>query len=171
VHPEGLFGFASPSRAVTCGDVILPRACGYHRAFSNDVIADDTMQYGASGRIRTFDRSVRSRVLYPAELRMHRITCALSCFSLTNAVLPDNIEKSGASGRIIRLRLTLSGHRLMATLSFLVPAAITALSVMTSSLTTLCNMVHPEGFEPSTARFVAEYSIQLSYGCTELLVR
>jgi hypothetical protein len=57
------------------------------------------------------------------------------------------------------------------TLSFLVPAAITALSVMTSSLTTLCNMVHPEGFEPSTARFVAEYSIQLSYGCTELLVR
>ncbi len=27
---------------------------------------------GASGRIRTSDRSVRSRVLYPAELRMHR---------------------------------------------------------------------------------------------------
>ena len=26
---------------------------------------------GASGRIRTSDRSVRSRVLYPAELRMH----------------------------------------------------------------------------------------------------
>ena len=30
---------------------------------------------GASGRIRTSDRSVRSRVLYPAELRMHRKTC------------------------------------------------------------------------------------------------
>ena len=30
---------------------------------------------GASGRIRTSDRSVRSRVLYPAELRMHRETC------------------------------------------------------------------------------------------------
>ncbi len=29
-------------------------------------------EYGASGRIRTSDRSVRSRVLYPAELRMHR---------------------------------------------------------------------------------------------------
>ncbi len=29
---------------------------------------------GASGRIRTSDRSVRSRVLYPAELRMHRDT-------------------------------------------------------------------------------------------------
>jgi hypothetical protein len=26
-------------------------------------------------------------------------------------------------------------------------------------------MVHSEGFEPSTARFVAEYSIQLSYEC------
>ena len=31
-------------------------------------------EYGASGRIRTSDRSVRSRVLYPAELRMHRET-------------------------------------------------------------------------------------------------
>ena len=26
-------------------------------------------------------------------------------------------------------------------------------------------MAHSEGFEPSTARFVAEYSIQLSYEC------
>ncbi len=32
-------------------------------------------EYGASGRIRTSDRSVRSRVLYPAELRMHQETC------------------------------------------------------------------------------------------------
>ena len=28
--------------------------------------------YGASERIRTSDHSVRSRVLYPAELRVHR---------------------------------------------------------------------------------------------------
>ena len=31
-----------------------------------------TSQDGAPGRIRTFDRSVRSRVLYPAELRVHQ---------------------------------------------------------------------------------------------------
>ena len=41
---------------------------------------------GASGRIRTSDRSVRSRVLYPAELRMHQDTA----FDIVN----------GASGRI-----------------------------------------------------------------------
>ncbi len=39
------------------------------------IIADVVEKYGASGRIRTSDRSVRSRVLYPAELRMHRGYC------------------------------------------------------------------------------------------------
>ena len=42
---------------------------------------------GASGRIRTSDRSVRSRVLYPAELRMHQGGTALEIVN-------------GASGRI-----------------------------------------------------------------------
>ena len=32
-------------------------------------------------------------------------------------------------------------------------------------------MVHPGGFEPPTARFVAEYSIQLSYGCIGEMLR
>ncbi len=31
------------------------------------------LEYGASWRIRTSDRSVRSRVLYPAELRMQNL--------------------------------------------------------------------------------------------------
>ncbi len=34
-------------------------------------------------------------------------------------------------------------------------------------ITAVQNMVHSGGFEPPTARFVAEYSIQLSYECTE----
>lgn len=34
-------------------------------------LIDRVLLYGASRRIRTSDRSVRSRVLYPAELWMH----------------------------------------------------------------------------------------------------
>jgi hypothetical protein len=33
--------------------------------------------YGAPGRIRTSDRSVRSRVLYPAELQAHNLSLML----------------------------------------------------------------------------------------------
>ncbi len=46
-----------------------------------------------------------------------------------------------------------------------VPAVNTAISSIPSLLKVTENMVHPGGFEPPTARFVAEYSIQLSYGC------
>ncbi len=41
-----------------------------YRHLFDTFIAEDYGEYGASGRIRTSDRSVRSRVLYPAELRM-----------------------------------------------------------------------------------------------------
>ncbi len=72
---------------------------------------------GAPERIRTSDRSVRSRVLYPAELRVH-----------SNLFLHFILDKTKC----------------------------------------IFEMVHPRGFEPLTARFVAEYSIQLSYGCTAI---
>ena len=35
------------------------------------ILVDGFFNYGAPGRIRTSDRSVRSRVLYPAELQAH----------------------------------------------------------------------------------------------------
>ncbi len=53
---------------------------------------------GASGRIRTSDRSVRSRVLYPAELRMHRDL--LLYFSILISLQKQYEVKNGASGRI-----------------------------------------------------------------------
>ncbi len=65
---------------------------------------------------------------------------------------------------ILALRLALRAVA-KATLSSLVPAVITATSSIPSSLKVTENMVHPAGFELPTARFLAEYSIELSYGC------
>ncbi len=54
--------------------VILGKKNSSNEEFLND---------GASGRIRTSDRSVRSRVLYPAELRM-QIHSILNQYILNN---------------------------------------------------------------------------------------
>ena len=67
-------------------------------------------------------------------------------------------------GGLLALRLALRAVA-KATLSSLVPAVNSATSSIPSLLKITENMVHPGGFEPPTARFVAEYSIQLSYGC------
>ncbi len=71
VHPGGLLGLRLALRAVakaTLSSLVLAIISHtlkqQHRCYPGE--------YGASGRIRTSDRSVRSRVLYPAELRMHR---------------------------------------------------------------------------------------------------
>ena len=69
VHPGGLLGLRLALRAVakaTLSSLVLTinsqTLKQQHRCYLGE--------YGASGRIRTSDRSVRSRVLYPAELRM-----------------------------------------------------------------------------------------------------
>ncbi len=72
-------------------------------------------------------------------------------------------------GGLLALRLALRAVA-KATLSSLVPAVNSATSSISSLLKISENMVHPGGFEPPTARFVAEYSIQLSYGCIGKLI-
>ncbi len=71
MHPGGLLDLRLALRAVakaTLSSLVLAinslTLKQQHRCYPGE--------YGASGRIRTSDRSVRSRVLYPAELRMHR---------------------------------------------------------------------------------------------------
>ena len=54
---------SSCCRVVTGVFWVKKKACHFWQAF---------FLYGALGRIRTFDRSVRSRVLYPAELRVRK---------------------------------------------------------------------------------------------------
>ena len=47
---------------------LCPRAQLYFRDGKKNPLKSVGFLYGALGRIRTSDRSVRSRVLYPAEL-------------------------------------------------------------------------------------------------------
>ena len=73
-------------------------------------------------------------------------------------------EKYGAPRKITRRRLALRAVA-EATLSSLVLAEKSNFSEAVPLLVFGGNMVHPGRFELPTARFVAEYSIQLSYGC------
>ncbi len=107
VHPGGLLGCASPLRAVaeaTLSSLVL--------AANPQTLKQQPCcylgEYGASGRIRTSDRSVRSRVLYPAELRMHRDL--LLYYSIFISLRKQYEVIDGASGRITRLRLALTGR-------------------------------------------------------------
>ncbi len=97
MHPGGLLGLRLALRAVakaTLSSLVLAinshTLKQQHRCYPGE--------YGASGRIRTSDRSVRSRVLYPAELRMHRDL--LLYFSILISLQKQYEVKNGASGRI-----------------------------------------------------------------------
>ena len=69
VHPGGLLALRLALRAVAKATLssLVPAVI---TATSSIPSSLKVRRYGASGRIRTSDRSVRSRVLYPAELRM-----------------------------------------------------------------------------------------------------
>ncbi len=104
-------------------ELFLPLAC-----FTNNRKAKTRqgglLLDGASGRIRTSDRSVRSRVLYPAELRMHRNSFLIPYGTL---LLPHHTAKYGASGRIrtsdrsVRSRVLYPAELRMHRNSFLIP--------------------------------------------------
>ena len=49
-------------------------------------------EYGALGRIRTFDRLVRSQVLYPAELRARNLVYAVKIDFIVNMARPGGFE-------------------------------------------------------------------------------
>ena len=70
VHPGGLLALRLALRAVAEATLSFLVQAVVTATSSVIFIAEDYGEYGASGRIRTSDRSVRSRVLYPAELRM-----------------------------------------------------------------------------------------------------
>ena len=45
----------------------------YNAAIKKRYLVSSIVSFGATGGIRTPDRSVRSRVLYPAELQLHKL--------------------------------------------------------------------------------------------------
>ncbi len=88
VHPGGF----EPPTARFVAEYSIQLSYGCIRVLLSEIVN------GASGRIRTSDRSVRSRVLYPAELRMHR-DLLLYC-SMFISLLKQYEVIDGASGRI-----------------------------------------------------------------------
>ena len=88
VHPGGF----EPPTARFVAEYSIQLSYGCIRVLLSEIVN------GASGRIRTSDRSVRSRVLYPAELRMHR-DLLLYC-SIFISLLKQYEVIDGASGRI-----------------------------------------------------------------------
>ncbi len=143
-------------------------------------------EYGASGRIRTSDRSVRSRVLYPAELRMHyEILVQRRVLTTHHEGIASSLYNSVPTMFSAALRLTSTypystiwciREDYSAYASPCGPLLKQRYPPWLCLTNRLCltdqeytsitkSMVHPGGFEPPTARFVAEYSIQLSYGC------
>ena len=110
VHPGGF----EPPTARFVAEYSIQLSYGCIRVLLSEIVN------GASGRIRTSDRSVRSRVLYPAELRMHQ-DLLLYCWILISLLKQYEVI-DGAPGRMTRLRLTLLAVA-KATLSSLVVRA------------------------------------------------
>ncbi len=112
---------------------------------------------GASWRIRTSDRLVRSQVLYPAELRTHGVFNKKRFSSNKIMARSEGFEPSTA-WFVARYSIQLSYER-----------AVFDTEITIADLTSFARiMARSEGFEPSTAWFVARYSIQLSYERADL---
>ena len=93
---------------------------------------------------------------FASGLRLYRLPC--------HTAFADSMKKMVHTGGLFGFVSPLQAAA-EAALSSLALAVITAYQATLSLLTAWRSMVHPGGFEPPTARFVAEYSIQLSYGC------
>ena len=138
------------------------------------MVAATCLEYGAPRKIRTSDRSVRSRVLYPAELWVH---WGRADFTSENTKRKNGApRKIRTSDRSVRSRVLYPAElwvhfdsycRFYPTIFpyYISVSFCPSRSFDCKSTYALESMVHPGRFELPTARFVAEYSIQLSYGC------